>query len=394
MPERAIFLDRDNTIIEDPDGYLGDPAKVKLLPGAATAIASMGRMGYRIIVASNQSGVARGMFTEEDVQAVNDEMSRQLKEFGGASIDASYYCPFHPEATVSQFKMDHEWRKPKPGMLLQAAEDFSLDLGQSWMIGDMPRDIAAGAAAGCRTILIRDPDHPAPDNESNSLPVSPNFIVKSLADAARIILREGRNPHPDLVIKPLPLPAARPAAPAVPAPEAVTPTIVKAAPPAVPTETQSESQPESPKQSPEPAAPASPATPSGVTVQIDEQALADRLARVIAQVSTPAASKPDSALRPVLDEILAQLRQQSRQQDMADFSPARMVAIIAQVAVAICLLMATWDVVGFSPGDFKSDQAYYYLLVALIRAGLWLLGGVILQGFVLALLTGSRRSRQ
>jgi len=148
MLERAVFLDRDNTIIEN-DGYLGDPSRVKLLPGAATALAAMRALGYRLIVVSNQSGVARGMFDEAAVQAVNDEMSRQLQKLAGATIDASYYCPYHPEAVIQEYRADHEWRKPKPGMLKQAATDFHLDLAPSWMIGDQHRDISAGAAAGC-----------------------------------------------------------------------------------------------------------------------------------------------------------------------------------------------------------------------------------------------------
>src|SRR5437868_1747647 len=99
MPERAVFLDRDDTIL-DNDGYLGDPAKVKLLPGAASALAALRALGYRLIVVSNQSGVARGMFDEAAVQAVNDEMSRQLREAAGTHVDASYYCPYHPEAVL------------------------------------------------------------------------------------------------------------------------------------------------------------------------------------------------------------------------------------------------------------------------------------------------------
>ena len=129
MAERAIFLDRDNTIIEDKEGYIGDPAKVQTLPGAATAISAMRRLGYRIIIVSNQSGVARGMFTESDVEAVNQEMCRQLREQAAAHIDASYYCPYHPDGVLAEYKSDHEWRKPQPGMLLQAAEDFEPGFG-------------------------------------------------------------------------------------------------------------------------------------------------------------------------------------------------------------------------------------------------------------------------
>jgi D-glycero-D-manno-heptose 1,7-bisphosphate phosphatase len=193
MLERAVFLDRDNTIIEN-DGYLGDPSRVKLLPGAATALAAMRQLGYRLIVVSNQSGVARGLFDEAAVEAVNTEMSRQLQEQGGAYIDASYYCPYHPDAPLPEYRVDHDWRKPKCGMLKQAATDFRLDLAQSWMIGDQNRDIGAGAAAGCRTILLKDPDRSAAVETDLGRTVSPSFVVRTLADAARIIAREGRNP--------------------------------------------------------------------------------------------------------------------------------------------------------------------------------------------------------
>jgi D,D-heptose 1,7-bisphosphate phosphatase len=198
MAERAVFLDRDNTIIEN-DGYLGVPSQVKLITGAATALSAIRALGYRLIVVSNQSGVARGMFGESDVEAVNQEMCKQLRDQAAAHIDASYYCPYHPEAVIPEYKIDHDWRKPKPGMLYQAAADFNLDLSQCWMIGDQPRDIAAGTAAGCRTILLKDPDRPEGQGgaaDTGGLPVSPNFVVKTLADAARIVAREGKNPAP------------------------------------------------------------------------------------------------------------------------------------------------------------------------------------------------------
>src|SRR4051812_50220080 len=119
MPERAVFLDRDDTIL-DNDGYLGDPTKVKLLPGAASALAALRTLGYRLIVVSNQSGVARGMFDEAAVEAVNDEMSRQLKEQGGAYVHASYYCPDNPEGGVPADRGGHEGRGPTRGWMKKA----------------------------------------------------------------------------------------------------------------------------------------------------------------------------------------------------------------------------------------------------------------------------------
>lgn len=171
---RAIFLDRDNTIIEN-DGDLGDPAKVKLLKGAAAAIASMRGLGYKVIVVTNQGGVARGKYSEDDVNAVHQKINDVIGDMSGSKVDCFYYCPFHPKGSVPEYQREHPWRKPQPGMLLQAAQDFDLDLEQCWMIGDQPRDVQAGKAAGTRTILLRPdaaetplPDEPGEENGVSS----------------------------------------------------------------------------------------------------------------------------------------------------------------------------------------------------------------------------------
>ncbi|MBI5761992.1 MAG: HAD family hydrolase [Planctomycetes bacterium] len=150
----AVFLDRDNTLIHDP-GYLKDSGLVALLPGVTEGLARLRAAGYQLIVVSNQSGVARGLLTEADVVAVNARV-QALLEPHGAAIDAFYHCPFLPgdEAIVAEFRRDSDLRKPKPGMLLLAAKEHHIDLTRSWMIGDSVRDVEAGRAAGCRTILI------------------------------------------------------------------------------------------------------------------------------------------------------------------------------------------------------------------------------------------------
>src|SRR5438874_2327031 len=152
MRRPAVFFDRDNTLIAC-DGYLGDPDKVQLIEGAADAIVRARRMGFATITISNQSGVARGMFTEKDVKAVNAKLDQLLAEQNPtAVIDRHEFCPFHPEAQVEEYRHDSELRKPKPGMILEASRKLALDLSRSWLIGDVPRDIEAGHAAGCRTI--------------------------------------------------------------------------------------------------------------------------------------------------------------------------------------------------------------------------------------------------
>jgi D-glycero-D-manno-heptose 1,7-bisphosphate phosphatase len=359
MAERAIFLDRDNTIIAN-DGYLGDPSQVKLMQGAATAIAAMRRLGYRIIVASNQSGVARGMFDEAAVEAVNQEMCRQLREQAGAHIDASYYCPYHPEAVVPEYRVDHEWRKPKSGMLKQAAEDFGLDLQQCWMIGDMPRDIAAGATAGCRTIMLRDPEHPAPANESDGVANSPNFIVKTLADAARIVVREGRHTPRDVTPQPtLVHPSADPA-------------------PNSPITTDQVDRP----------------TPAAA---IDSDALAQKIAAAIAPylvaAQQSAGTGSTDSLRPVLDEIAKHLRHADRARDMPEFSLMRLVAGIVQFLVPVLLILGAWVAyAGFTTIDPEHrGQEWYFRTISLMTAALWILGAGVLQGIVIALTQHQRQ---
>ena len=206
---RAVFLDRDNTIIHN-DGDLGDPDQVRLIQGAATAIASLCGLGYKIIVVTNQGGVARGKYTEDDVLLVHERIDELVREgANGARIERFYYCPYHPRGTVEAYCCEHPSRKPNPGMLLQAAEDLKIDLSQSWTIGDQVRDVQAGAAAGTRTILLRnDADLLKPielDNvagvhhEKNAdsdgtppVPEPPDYIVRTLPEAVRVIAHARR----------------------------------------------------------------------------------------------------------------------------------------------------------------------------------------------------------
>ncbi len=180
----AVFLDRDNTLIVN-DGDLGDPGLVVLVPEAPSSLVRLRGAGLRLVVASNQGGVARGAFTVADVEAVNRRIDELLEQSAGVTlIERFYYCPYHPEGTVKRYRREHPWRKPQPGMLLQAAADLGLDLAASWMVGDSVRDVEAGRAAGCRTILIsRDP--------SRIKEAAPTAHARSLSEAADIILDTG-----------------------------------------------------------------------------------------------------------------------------------------------------------------------------------------------------------
>lgn len=154
MKSPAIFLDRDGTLIADV-GYVRHPDDVQLLPGASDALKRFREMGYRLVVVSNQSGIARGLFTDGNLQEVHQRLEQQLAG-DGIRLDAAYYCPYlpGPEAVVETYRRDSELRKPRPGMILKAAQEHDIDLAKSWMIGDSPRDVEAGRRAGCRTILL------------------------------------------------------------------------------------------------------------------------------------------------------------------------------------------------------------------------------------------------
>jgi D-glycero-D-manno-heptose 1,7-bisphosphate phosphatase len=154
MPgQRAVFLDRDGVIIDDVH-YLARLDQVRLIPGAAMAIRRLNQAGIPVVVVTNQSGVARGLFPESIVPVVHAHLSKLLAE-DGAHIDRFYFCPHHPDKGIEPYVAACHCRKPQPGMLLQAAREMGLDLVRSWMIGDKLSDLHAGAAAGCRTILVR-----------------------------------------------------------------------------------------------------------------------------------------------------------------------------------------------------------------------------------------------
>lgn len=149
----AVFLDRDGTLIEEVN-YLSRVGQVRLIPGAAEAIRRVNEAGARVVVVTNQAGVARGYFPESRVAEVHAHLSAVLGE-QAARVDAYYYCPHHATEGVGTFRVDCDCRKPKPGMLRAAAHDMGLDLSRSWMIGDKVCDLKAGAAAGCRTVLVQ-----------------------------------------------------------------------------------------------------------------------------------------------------------------------------------------------------------------------------------------------
>jgi D-glycero-D-manno-heptose 1,7-bisphosphate phosphatase len=150
---RAVFLDRDGTINEEKD-YLWRIEDFAFIPGAPEAIRRLREAGFLVVVVTNQSGVARGYFSREDVERLHQHIQRELAKIGTA-VDGYYLCPHHPDKGVGELKIDCDCRKGRPGMLLQAATEHGIDLAASWMIGDKRADLEAGRAAGCRSLLVR-----------------------------------------------------------------------------------------------------------------------------------------------------------------------------------------------------------------------------------------------
>ena len=143
---KAIFLDRDNTLIEDP-GYINHPDQVRLLDGVPEALLGFSRLNYKLILVTNQSGVARGILTEATLKEIHQRLQRLLGE-NGVSLDRIYYCPYHLEGAIEKYRKASEDRKPNPGMLLKAARDINIDLIRSWRWGEQ-RFLIPAAWQGC-----------------------------------------------------------------------------------------------------------------------------------------------------------------------------------------------------------------------------------------------------
>ncbi len=153
---KAVFLDRDGTINVDK-AYLFKPEDFVWIKGAKEAIKYAHDKGYLVIIVTNQSGVARGYFGEDDVKALHKFINDELQKIN-TKIDAFYYCPHHPEAVVEKYKVECNCRKPKSGMILQAAKDNNIDLSSSWVFGDKERDILAGKNAGVKGAIFNSED--------------------------------------------------------------------------------------------------------------------------------------------------------------------------------------------------------------------------------------------
>ncbi len=183
MVWRAVFLDKDGTLVEDIP-YNVNPSLIRLTDGATEALKLLQDAGYAIFVVTNQSGVARGYFSEQDLSAVESTI-RSLLLSSGILMDGFYYCPHHPQGMVAPYAIECICRKPRPGLLLKAAHEHNIDLASSWLIGDILNDVQAGKEAGCRTVLL---DNGHETEWDRSAGRQPDFTVANLLQAAQTIL--------------------------------------------------------------------------------------------------------------------------------------------------------------------------------------------------------------
>lgn len=150
--DKAFFLDRDGVLIEE-EHYISDPAKVRLCAGVPESLRRMRSAGYKVIIISNQAGIAKGYFTMKELKGIEARVD-ELLAAEDLALDGVYYCPHHTQGVVPEYSVECDCRKPKPGMLLAAAKDHNIDLAQSFMIGDRLTDLKAGLAAGCKAVAL------------------------------------------------------------------------------------------------------------------------------------------------------------------------------------------------------------------------------------------------
>jgi len=309
MSHKAIFFDCDGTLIEDP-GYINHPDQVKLLPGVTEALAELRAMGYKLVVVSNQSGVARGIVTEEVLGQIHDRLQQLLAE-KNASVDRIYYCPYHPDGVIEKYHKESNDRKPAPGMLLTAAAEMDIDLNQSWMIGNGDRDVEAGLQAGCKTILINYSAHKPLEPPT----CRPHYRAVNMKEAVNIIKQLHRC------------------------------TVKTAAQPQLPKESHSQlpktDEPQPPKEAP------SQPNPEGSlrhnsSDQLQTESSAEAASSTAKAEAAPVEQNPAGGLEQLLISILDQLKSMQRAEFFNEFSLTKLVAGVLQVIVLFCILITVW----------------------------------------------------
>ena len=303
MAVKAIFLDRDDTIIDDP-GFISDPQQVKLLPGVTQSLIELQKLGYKLVIVTNQSGVARGIVTEKMLGRIHQRLESLLSR-DGAYIDGIYYCPYHPDGVIPRYSKESDMRKPNPGMILQAAGDLKIDLGNSWAVGNSYRDVAAGLRAGCKTILINSPTKPA---QKTSTDPSPDKIAVNIKEAVNIIKMYNRRAKPKKTVE------------SVPPPEEAIPK-------------------EEPKAIIEPV---KPDETEQIELETEQREQPQEAEDEMDVEKKPAGVEKTHQL---LEEMLKHFRVSQRQDMFQEFSLMKLATRMAQILVFLCLLISVWFIV-------------------------------------------------
>lgn len=370
LANKAVFWDRDGTLLKHFD-YLVNVNDVALIRGAAGAVRYLGDRGYKSVVVTNQSAVARGMITEKELAEINRRFTSLLFR-EGATIDKLYYCPYHPEAVVEEYRKDSDLRKPSPGMLLLAAEELDLDLTQCWMIGDDDRDVLAGQAAGCRTILIRQQATELVQRGNSK----PDFEAYSPQEAANIVAHHSNKPEESSRLEPKNGQTTEiqiQTEPAISEPTWAAKTQTTGnttVGQTIQTTKETDKNETEPETSPAPQMP-SKSTPKKITghdlTLLEDLQIKNNDSEVESDdnyTKTPKNRKP-AEQTDILHEIHRELRRNNVREESSkpDFSGATLIAGVTQILVLLCLIMAYTA----SGGEGASyDKVHAWLLTGLI----------------------------
>jgi len=372
MSDKAVFFDRDDTLIEDP-GYINNPEQVKLLEGVPEALIQLKTLGYKLIVVTNQSAVAHGIVTEKVLGQIHDRL-KQLLADKNAFLDRIYYCPYHPEGVVPKYRKESDCRKPNPGMLLKAAEEMDIDLNKSWCVGNSNRDIEAGLHAGCKTILI---DLPPSRQKQISPSVSlagatPDYKAVNIKEAVNIIkkhIRSSTEQHEQA--QPIPT-----------SPVGPIPQIAEEVAEIAESPEQNEAQQTAPElQEPEvniqsaKVKTISTESPAPLTEQQTKSA-EPRIQPTEPQAQQFEQDIPADNTEALLSSILVQLKSMQRNEMFGEFSVMRLLAGILQVLVLFCLLVTVW----FLMSPERQDNMVFIALGFAIVLQLMTLTFYIMQG--------------
>jgi D-glycero-D-manno-heptose 1,7-bisphosphate phosphatase len=380
MSDKAIFLDRDDTLIEDK-GFINNPEQVRLLDGVPEALIQLKDLGYKLIVVTNQSGIAHGIVTEKDLGEVHDRL-KQLLADKNAYLDRIYYCPYHPEGIVPKYRKESDMRKPSPGMLLKAADEMDIDLGQSWCVGSNSRDIEAGIRAGCKTILIDlPPSHQKTKPTVLLTRVNPDYKAVNIKEAVNIIKKHLRSSAEQQK-------EAQPttAGETEPAPQINEDVPDFAKPPEQIEDQQTVPEPQELelvlnefKKEPEAApaeAKAEPIEPPTKPEELDIKSAEPQTQPPAPQMKQHEQDAFSDKTEELLGSILVQLKSMQRDEMFGEFSIMRLLAGVVQILVLLCLLVTVW----FLMSPDRQDNLVFISLGFAVVLQLMTLTFYIMQG--------------